>query len=106
MISMGGDGGLPGHFASQHVEGAASLCAETRPMAKTFFARGALHSENSIMRYEALTVTGGKIVSKSRRKINQLIIVIYQVLYIITTHILELLYLLSIKLRISFVRGK
>ena len=55
MISMGGDGSLPGHFASQHVEGAANLCAETRPMAKTFFARVAFRSENSITRYEALT---------------------------------------------------
>ena len=36
-MSSGGDVGLPGHFTSQHVEGAATLCAEPRPMAKTFF---------------------------------------------------------------------
>ena len=36
MLSTGGNGGLPGHFTSQHAEGAATLCAEPRPMAKTF----------------------------------------------------------------------
>ena len=41
VLSTGGNGGLPGHFTSQHAEGAATLCAEPRPMAKTFFARGA-----------------------------------------------------------------
>ena len=37
MLSTGGNGGLPGHFTSRHDEGAATLCAEPRPMAKTFF---------------------------------------------------------------------
>ena len=41
MSSTGGDIGLPGHFTSQHDEGAATLCVEPKPMAKTFFARGA-----------------------------------------------------------------
>ena len=47
VLSTNGNGGLPGHFTSQHVEGAANLCAEPRPMAKTFFAKGAFRSENS-----------------------------------------------------------
>ena len=47
VLSTNRNGGFPGHFTSQHVEGAANLCAEPRPMAKTFFARGAFRSENS-----------------------------------------------------------
>ena len=41
VLSTNGTGDSPGHFTSQHVEGAATLCAEPRPMAKTFYARGA-----------------------------------------------------------------
>ena len=37
VLLTGGDIGLPGHFTSQHDEGAATLCAEPRPMAKTVF---------------------------------------------------------------------
>ena len=47
VLSTGGDVCLPGHFTSRHVECAATLCAEPRPMAKTFFARGAFRYENS-----------------------------------------------------------
>ena len=36
VLSTNRHGGLPGHFTSQHVEGAANLCAEPRPVAKTF----------------------------------------------------------------------
>ena len=33
VMSTGGNGDLPGHITSQHVEGAPTLCAKTRPMA-------------------------------------------------------------------------
>ena len=33
VMSTGGNGDLPGHITSQHVEGAPTLCAKRRPMA-------------------------------------------------------------------------
>ena len=33
VMSQTGNGDLPGHFTSQHVEGAPTLCVKTRPMA-------------------------------------------------------------------------
>ena len=33
VMSKNGNGDLPGHITSQHVEGAPTLCAKRRPMA-------------------------------------------------------------------------
>ena len=65
-MSTNGNGGLPGHFTSQHFEGAATLYAEPRPMAKTFS-----QEEHNVTFFPIKIHTRHRDGLKNRRKVTK-----------------------------------